>query len=166
MTMFADSERARFDRHVLRGPGPTSCWIWVGAIGDDGYGRFWIRDETAPNGQRAVRPHRWALAALDHSWSTIDGLQSLHLCDVPLCVRATTGPDTHLIAGTRSENMRQRSQRGRLPAPSLPRYKAQSRQHSAARIRELRDALTRDGWDDAVIQEIAHGTDPNALTLL
>ena len=38
-------ESARFWEKVIKGPGPSACWIWTGAIGDDGYGRFWTQTE-------------------------------------------------------------------------------------------------------------------------
>jgi hypothetical protein len=33
------SEAERFWAKVVRGPGERDCWIWTGAIADDGYGR-------------------------------------------------------------------------------------------------------------------------------
>jgi hypothetical protein len=57
MSVLGPDEVARFWRHVVKGPGERDCWIWVGAIGDDGYGRFWTtRDGRA----RVLRPHRVA----------------------------------------------------------------------------------------------------------
>lgn len=40
------AETRRFWSHVVRGPGEWDCWLWVGAIADDGYGRFWITRPT------------------------------------------------------------------------------------------------------------------------
>jgi hypothetical protein len=34
------AEVERFTRFVLRGRGPRDCWLWTGAIADDGNGRF------------------------------------------------------------------------------------------------------------------------------
>lgn len=36
------SAHERFWKHVVKGPAVTDCWIWTGAGGDDGYGRFWV----------------------------------------------------------------------------------------------------------------------------
>ncbi|WP_420367101.1 hypothetical protein [Curtobacterium sp. L1-20] len=36
----ASTAPERFWSHVVKGPAPADCWIWTGAIGDDGYGRF------------------------------------------------------------------------------------------------------------------------------
>lgn len=42
------AELARFCRHIVVGPDVDDCAIWVGAIGDDGYGRFHVsRNATA-----------------------------------------------------------------------------------------------------------------------
>lgn len=80
----ADVER--FYSHVLKGPHADSCWLWLGAISDDGYGRFWI---NTAGGQRAVAAHRFALATIHGGLTAIDGLTALHWCDVPLCVHAS-----------------------------------------------------------------------------
>ncbi len=64
MQLTAD-EVDRFWSRVVKGPRETDCWLWAGggtaAIGDDGYGRFWVSREGR---QRVLRPHRvaWALA--------------------------------------------------------------------------------------------------------
>jgi len=45
----------------VRGPYRDDCAIWVGAIGGNGYGRFWVR---RGGGERImVRANRYALAA-------------------------------------------------------------------------------------------------------
>ena len=54
-------ELARFEALVVRGPGADDCAIWKGAIGGDGYGRYWVRRGC---GERImVRANRYALAA-------------------------------------------------------------------------------------------------------
>lgn len=53
------SEIARFHRHVVCGPAVSDCDIWTGAIGADGYGRFYL---TRAGSGLCVRPHRYALA--------------------------------------------------------------------------------------------------------
>ncbi|QNE46137.1 hypothetical protein F1C58_03900 [Glaciihabitans sp. INWT7] len=78
------SEQERFWAHVVKGPAQEDCWIWTGAIADDGYGRFWIKDG---DGQKVVRPQRFA-------YQLATGLQLpeyvllMHSCDVPICVHA------------------------------------------------------------------------------
>ena len=92
----------RFCTHVLEGPDPGSCWLWSGAISDDGYGRFWIGTAA---GQWAVAAHRFVLATVPGGLGAIEGSIALHWCDVPLCVHPTLEPTTHLLLGTASENM-------------------------------------------------------------
>jgi hypothetical protein len=48
------SAEEHFWSHVVQGPAPADCWIWTGAVGDDGYGRFWVPQPGG--GQRAMRP--------------------------------------------------------------------------------------------------------------
>lgn len=55
-----DRVEERFMSHVVKGDTPGACWIWIGAIGDDGYGRFWMRDDVTGE-DKMLRPHRFAL---------------------------------------------------------------------------------------------------------
>lgn len=166
MPEFESREQDRFWSHVVQGPAEQSCWLWTGAIGDDGYGRFWISDQHAPNGQRAVRPHRWALAHALGGWESIDGLQARHwFCDVPLCVRATADADTHIIPGTHAQNMADRAARGRNPPASVARWRFLSRAERAAQSRALRDAIRDRGWEPSIIRDLLLGIDPDAPTL-
>src|SRR5699024_9865486 len=70
----------RFWSHVVKGDDPGDCWIWTGAISDDGYGRYWT---TAGGRQKVLRPHRYV-------YQLITGQEPqghiLHECDFPLCV--------------------------------------------------------------------------------
>jgi len=75
------------------------CWIWTGARDGKGYGMFWFRG-------RAHRAHRVAWA-LSHGELT-NGLQALHHCDNPPCVRPS-----HLFAGTNDDNMADKHAKGR-----------------------------------------------------
>ena len=52
-------EIARFTSHVVCGPTASDCNIWTGAIGADGYGRYYL---TRQGMGLCVRPHRYALA--------------------------------------------------------------------------------------------------------
>ncbi|WP_068532241.1 HNH endonuclease [Tsukamurella pulmonis] len=129
-------ELARFPEKVVRGPGER-CWIWVGAIADDGYGRFWVGRDGGPD---VVRAHRYALAAYGGA-PVPAGAIAMHECDNPLCVRVD---GKHVRAGTQTENLRHMARQGRgrywLWAGLSPAERA-------ARSRRVRDAV-RDGWDD------------------
>ena len=75
-------EIARFTSHVVCGPAASDCNIWTGAIGADGYGRYYL---TRQGMGLCVRPHRYALAmaciaggfALSDSSTIADLLASL-----------------------------------------------------------------------------------------
>lgn len=89
---------ARVDRTNLDG-----CWLWLGRVDDDGYGRFKLT--TAPGHHRTVRAHRFAY---EQTVGPIpDGLTLDHVrergCQHRHCVR----PD-HLEAVTHQENLRRR----------------------------------------------------------
>jgi hypothetical protein len=78
------------------------CWHWTGYRGANGYGRINVAGRT-------VYAHR---AAYELAHGAIpDGLQVLHRCDTPACVR----PE-HLFVGDWLANARDRAQKGRWPA--------------------------------------------------
>lgn len=114
-------EAGRFDRFVVAGPGITDCAVFVGAIADDGgYGRFWL----SAHPPRVVRAHRYALARASGGHLPA-GTVAMHLCDNPICVRATgrggqealgrfgplAGP--HVVAGTQKQNLALMTIKGR-----------------------------------------------------
>ncbi len=81
-----------------------SCWEWTGAI-DDNYGVAWR------NGKK-TGAHR---AAYEMEYGLIpEGMQVLHRCDNPPCVR----PD-HLFLGTHADNMADRSSKNRQSTGSV-----------------------------------------------
>lgn len=81
--------------------GQNDCWFWTGRIGNTGYGKIKI------NGL-IVGAHRvsWEL----HNGRIPDGLFVLHSCDNKACVNPA-----HLRVGTHDDNMRDCSERKRLP---------------------------------------------------
>jgi hypothetical protein len=139
---------ARFQTKVV----PTGgCAFWIGAVSDDGYGRF-----TLP-GNRCVRPHVFA-------WELVNGPVRagqvvLHACDEPLCVRLD-----HLSIGTQRQNLADMSARGRGAGPGR-RGRGDTR-GAHGRSLAIRDAL-RDGFDpEALAAAIAAGDpDLNQLAL-
>ncbi len=133
-----------------------------GAISHDGYGRFW--SGTAA-GQKVVPAHRFAPATVHGGLEAIEDQTALHRCDVPLCVRASLGPTTHLPLGTRSENMKDRSRKGRLPSPNAAQWRRLSREERSARSRHQREQLEKNGWDQDLIRQLVHDVDPAQPTL-
>jgi hypothetical protein len=87
------------------GPIPTHapklgrCWMWTGCDSANGYGRFNI-------GSTHSQAHRWIYEQINGS---IGDLDCCHHCDNRKCVRPS-----HLFAGTRMDNMRDCSEKGRF----------------------------------------------------
>jgi hypothetical protein len=152
-------EVARFTRFVVRGPGPTDCWLWTGAIADDGYGRFWLNR----NGdKRVVRPHRYAMALNRHLVLGERDIVMHEVCDLPLCVRAES-VGGHLEVGTQAQNLAAMGRAGRGGGRGWPhRWYGLDRTQRAARSRHLRAAV-RDGWDPAAVQKALEAAGQPAL---
>jgi len=82
----------RFFNHVNT---LNTCWLWVGAHHQEGYGAF----NTNP---KLIGAHRWAY---QQAFGTIPkGYEIDHLCKVSSCVRPS-----HLEAVTPSENVKRSS---------------------------------------------------------
>lgn len=149
-------ELDRFFRKVVKGPAPSDCWIWVGAIADDGYGRFAIRRDGA---ERVIRPQRLLFEHLTGR-DLPSHVLLLHDCDVPICVHVTTGADSHLFTGDTVMNMRdreqkQRAQHGRSGMRGLARAQL------AQRSRLLREVVQQRGWDREAIAAVLAGHQPD-----
>jgi hypothetical protein len=87
---------SRFWKNVDKTDG---CWNWTGTLTEKGYGRF----KTSTKNWRAHR-----LSYEMHCGAVPDGMQVLHECDNPSCVR----PD-HLFLGTNADNMADKCAKGR-----------------------------------------------------
>ena len=146
-------EETRFWEKVIKGPDPGACWIWVGAIGDDGYGRFWT--QTPGSGQRMLRAHR-AAAEIIYGTEAITDQLVTHLCDNPLCVRAELDGAGHLFIGTHAENMSEREHRGRGNLHN-PLWRHQGRAARAAAARLLRAHTIQNGYEQQKIDELIRG---------
>jgi hypothetical protein len=142
----------RFWSKVERGNG---CWTWTASKNAKGYGkcapRHWRRQEYA---------HRvsWEIA----NGPIPDGMQVLHHCDNPSCVRPG-----HLFLGTHQDNMadmvsKGRQRNGPLPGESNGRAKLTRRQVDAIRRRvergETKLRLAKEyGVSRATVQFICKG---------
>lgn len=96
---FYHSFEARFWDSVNTGS-PDECWEWKLALDSDGYGAITVDD-------KAMKAHRIALSL---SGVSVDGKVACHKCDNRACCNPA-----HLYAGTHDDNMRDRSERGRVP---------------------------------------------------
>lgn len=86
-----------------------TCWLWQGAIKNNGYGHTTYH-------QKQTNAHRL-------SWMLLrgeipEGLEVCHKCDVRLCVN----PD-HLFLATHEENIRDCWAKGRMKTPTPQRSK-------------------------------------------
>ncbi|MFC9836491.1 hypothetical protein ACFVKB_22130 [Rhodococcus sp. NPDC127530] len=156
------AERLRFEKFIVRGPRPTDCWIFAGAIADDGYGRFWV----SRNGrQKVVRPHRYALA-IELGRPLTDDEVALHeVCDNPICVRASSEAlgRPHVVLGTQAQNLAGMGAKGRGGGRGQTwHWYGPDRAARAARSRTLREAV-RGGWDDEAVQAAFLHTDTPTL---
>lgn len=97
----------RFHRHVVK---TTSCHIWLGAVGSDGYGKFSIHNKL--DGERVISPQQVS-ARLAFGPMPL-GSTLMHDCDVRVCVSTAPG---HVRVSTQRENMRQAAWRGRAVGP-------------------------------------------------
>jgi hypothetical protein len=101
----------RFWRKIKKVAG---CWEWQGARHSFGYGQFRVGNGTKRG--RMIFAHRFAY---EGAWGPIeDGLEVMHTCDNPRCVRPA-----HLRAGTHAENMQDMIAKGRRKSVSHNRGK-------------------------------------------
>lgn len=93
------------DRFWQRVRKTETCWLWTGYRNDNGYGQVGF------NGHVRLA-HRVAYTL---AFGIIpEGMDVLHHCDNPSCVR----PD-HLFLGTQLDNIRDRDTKGRGVVPAI-----------------------------------------------
>jgi hypothetical protein len=100
--LFSDTIVERFQNNVFVCPYDHGCWFWIGGTVRDGYGSI----GRGARGAGVIRAHR--LSWLIHYGEIPEGLNVLHKCDNPSCVR----PD-HLFLGTTADNMEDARNKGR-----------------------------------------------------
>lgn len=122
--------RERFDTMMRVTPG---CWLWLRGKDKDGYGKFSARRAGVVLPGIDGRAHRAAYTI--YVGPIPAGLHVLHKCDNPSCVN----PD-HLFVGTNSDNMKDRSAKGRL---EQYRERNPSNKLSAQQAEQIRDMARR-----------------------
>jgi hypothetical protein len=86
---------SKVDKSAGHGPN-GDCWVWTARRNLDGYGQF--RPSSWRSGGKLVSAHVFSYR---ESFGEFDaGLQVLHRCDNPACVRAE-----HLFVGTQVDNV-------------------------------------------------------------
>jgi len=116
-----------------------TCWLWTGAPNKQGYGQLYV------NG-KGMYAHR--LSYQIRHGSIPEGLDILHTCDRPGCVR----PD-HLRAGTHQDNMKDRDEKGRGNAPKgVDKGNAKL---TEAQVKEIRKAYKFGSTQVALSQKYA-----------
>ena len=96
------------------------CWNWQRTTNDDGYPMLRVAG-------RMVYAHRLAYELA--IGPVPDGLHILHSCDNPRCINPA-----HLSPGTRSQNMKECSERGRA---RIPRPIKLGEQNGAAKLTDV-----------------------------
>lgn len=92
------------------------CWLWTGAVKENGYG---VIGETRAGRMIGVHVVSWELT----NGPVPDGLCVLHECDVRNCVRPS-----HLFLGTNADNTRDMYDKGRAPV---------GERHGCAKLRAM-----------------------------
>lgn len=112
----------RFWLKVQRDDSEDGCWLWTGASNGHGYGQIWFDGKIHHASRVGYR-----LQVGDFA----EELHILHRCDNPPCVRGS-----HLTPGTRADNMRDSSLKGRARGARGTAHR--SAKLDEDRVREIR----------------------------
>jgi len=131
----------------------SGCWIFTGAVADDGYGRFWdssqdgtTRWDGGARTSKVVRPSRWMWEA--HHGPIPKRLVVRHDCDRSICARLEC-----LLTGDQTDNLLDASRRDRIT--HMGRVGKADKRGTAAAALAIRSA---------VLEAVAAGTyDPAEL---
>jgi len=148
-TTLTAKELSRFWSKILKTEG---CWLWTAGTNRKGYGKFGFQ---AVQGTYLAHRVSWLI----HFGDVPDGMDVLHTCDNPPCVR----PD-HFFLGTNIENNRDRHEKGRdgwIPKPGEENGCAKLTWDQVREIRVAsgfqRDIAARYGVTQTNISQIKRG---------
>lgn len=149
-------ECERFDAFVIAGPTEADCAVWTGAIGKDGYGRFFVYRGGVGV---CVRPHRWALARSLGRPLAADEF-GLHECDNPLCVKVSPpgAHRLHVVTGDQRDNMVRMGRMGR--GGGRRAIASNGLADRRARSVALREVLRQQGWNAEAVETAKLGVHP------
>jgi hypothetical protein len=99
--------------YVKLRPLANGCWEWIASSSSRGYGEIW--DGAAGKNRKATHVS-WELA---HGKPFPAGMYACHSCDNPACVN----PE-HIFVGSQKDNLRDASDKKRLPAQSKTHCKS------------------------------------------
>jgi HNH endonuclease len=108
----------------------AGCWIWIGCSHPTGYGRFSLSRQNVEFAHRAA----WILFV----GPIPAGMDVCHHCDVRMCVNPY-----HLFTGTRGDNMRDASRKGRIAIPERNYHSSETHQVaklSNDQVRHIRES--------------------------
>jgi hypothetical protein len=151
------SAEDRFWAKVIKGDG-DDCWLWTGNRAGGGkrrsYGQFTVT--VAPGKQKHLGAHVYAYELANGPVPA--GLHVMHLCNRPLCVRAS-----HLAVGTSEQNNEMAARDGLFHTPRPRRQKMSDDQVEQA-ISMVRSGMTQEavgkafGVTKVTISRIMRGT--------
>ncbi len=126
-----DAWRDRFWAKVEKG---GECWIWMGGHVPRGYGRVCTKSIVGFGRQSYAHRMSWIMA----NGPIPDGMQVLHHCDTPACVKPQ-----HLFLGDQLVNMRDMVGKGRsLTGERSPQSKLTTNDVAAMRERYAAGGVT------------------------
>lgn len=122
-----NTDKNRFLSYVSL-PNENGCMIWMGVIGNCGYGQFFLLNK------KAIRPHRLSYKYFKGEFN--ENLFICHTCDNKKCV----APD-HLFVGTPKENMTDMINKKRdIKAKGSIHYLSKLKEKDILEIRKLRQS--------------------------
>lgn len=114
----------------------SSCWLWIGGISGNGYGK-------CPMGKRGESKLAHRVSYELHIGHIPDGLLVCHKCDNPPCVNPG-----HLFLGTQRDNLADMYDKGRQ---ATPYGRHGERNPKASMTREIADEIRKLYWVDRII---------------